>query len=206
METTQMIQKAAAMGNWWLAASSRQHIYSCILSYAEFFWQNVKSSRWVSPPKAQICHPGTSGFSQNKNHLWKGRDFRQLMRFRKIRQGSWLAIVRSQGAYCEGDWGIIVLHAMYLISSSINVSIFCITWLNSFWRDLILQQVVVESYAPSLFICYWSECRQWWLFFSLLWNVAVSLAFKISDFLGLFVSMCHNIFALQLGEVVSEID
>ena len=27
-ETIQMIQKAAAMGNWWLAASSQQHVSS----------------------------------------------------------------------------------------------------------------------------------------------------------------------------------
>ena len=36
-EALWMIQKAAAMGNWWLAASSRQHVHSCITSRAEFF-------------------------------------------------------------------------------------------------------------------------------------------------------------------------
>ena len=36
-ETIQMIQKAAAMGNWWLAASLRQYAHSCITSRAEFF-------------------------------------------------------------------------------------------------------------------------------------------------------------------------
>ena len=36
-ETIRMIQKAIAMGNWWLAASSRQHARSCITSRAEFF-------------------------------------------------------------------------------------------------------------------------------------------------------------------------
>ena len=30
-----MIQKATAMGNWWLAASSQQHACSCISSHAE---------------------------------------------------------------------------------------------------------------------------------------------------------------------------
>ena len=35
VETIQMIQKAAAIGNWWLAASSWQHACSCITSYAE---------------------------------------------------------------------------------------------------------------------------------------------------------------------------
>ena len=37
MGTIQMIQKAAAMGNRWLAASSRQHACSCITSHTEFF-------------------------------------------------------------------------------------------------------------------------------------------------------------------------
>ena len=37
METIQMIQKATAMGNWWLAASSQQCSCSCITSCAEFF-------------------------------------------------------------------------------------------------------------------------------------------------------------------------
>ena len=32
-----MSQKAAAMGIWWLAASSRQLTHSCIMSRAEFF-------------------------------------------------------------------------------------------------------------------------------------------------------------------------
>ena len=36
MNIPQMIQKAAAMGNWWLAASSPQHTYSCIMFRAEF--------------------------------------------------------------------------------------------------------------------------------------------------------------------------
>ena len=36
-EAIQIIQKAAAMGNWWLAASSWQCTCSCTLSCAEFF-------------------------------------------------------------------------------------------------------------------------------------------------------------------------
>ena len=37
METFQMIQKASAMVNWWLGASSKQHIHLCIMSRAEFY-------------------------------------------------------------------------------------------------------------------------------------------------------------------------
>ena len=44
METIQMSQKAAAMGNWWLAASSQQCAHSCILSRAEFFGETSTHS------------------------------------------------------------------------------------------------------------------------------------------------------------------
>ena len=37
METIWIIQKAAAMGNWWLAASSQQCTHSCFTFHAEFF-------------------------------------------------------------------------------------------------------------------------------------------------------------------------
>ena len=56
--------------------------------------------------------------------------------------GNWKNCVRFKGAYFEGDWGVIVLCAMFLIScnlesSSINVSIFYVTWLSTFWTNLI---------------------------------------------------------------------
>ena len=37
VENIQMIQKAIAMDNWLLAASSQQHSYSCIMPHAELF-------------------------------------------------------------------------------------------------------------------------------------------------------------------------
>ena len=49
--------------------------------------------------------------------------------------GDWENCVRSQRAYFEGDWGVVVLCTMFPISSSINVSIFHITWLDTFWTD-----------------------------------------------------------------------
>ena len=49
---------------------------------------------------------------------------------------SWENCVRSQGAYFEGDWRVIVLCTMCLVSSSVNDSIFHITWLDTFWTDL----------------------------------------------------------------------
>ena len=45
--------------------------------------------------------------------------------------------MRSKGAYFEGDCGIIVLCIMCLVSSPVNVSIFHIIWLYTFWADLV---------------------------------------------------------------------
>ena len=54
-----------------------------------------------------------------------------------VADSDWKNCMRSQGTYFEGDRDIIVLCIMflYLASSSINVSIFHITWLDTFWTD-----------------------------------------------------------------------
>ena len=48
METIWVIQKAAAMGNWWLTASSQQCTHSSIMSPAEFFGKT--SNHLVTQP------------------------------------------------------------------------------------------------------------------------------------------------------------
>ena len=64
------------------------------------FWWNIKSPRWLSPSTAQIWCPVTSGFSQNSNHLWKGRNFRPSVRLRKIQQGCWLQLELCEVPKC----------------------------------------------------------------------------------------------------------
>ena len=128
------MKTATALGNWWLEASSQQCGPLMYHVLCRVFWPNIKSSRSLSPHTAQIWCPMTSGFSQNYNHLWKGIAFRPSMRFRKIQQDSWQWFqqrilqcfeqwkrhwencVRSQGAYFKGDWGIIVLCTLFLVS------------------------------------------------------------------------------------------
>ena len=62
---------------------------------------------------------------------------------------NWENCVRSQWNYFEGDWGTIVLCTMFLLSSSINVSIFRITWLDTFWTDLVFLPVLLASYLRN---------------------------------------------------------
>ena len=133
-----MIQKSAATSNWWLAASSWQHAHSCIMSHEEFF---SKISN----------HPGDSGPLQPRFGTLRFLAFpKTKITFKRkevsdcwwdsgkydgAADGNWENCMRSQSAYFEGDWGIIVLCTMFLISSSINVSIFHITWLDTCWTE-----------------------------------------------------------------------
>ena len=57
-------------------------------------------------------------------------------KYKGAADGYWENCVRSQGAYFERDWGIIVLCTMFLVSYIFNKYLyFYITWLGTFWRD-----------------------------------------------------------------------
>ena len=134
-----MIQKAAALGNWWLAASSRQCTCSCIMFPAEFFGRTSNHPGDSVPRKPSFGALQLLGFPKMNiifereeiSDCWwdSGKSHGQL-------RETGGHCVRSQGVYCEGDWGVIVLCTTFLVSSSINVSIFHNTWLDTFWTDL----------------------------------------------------------------------
>ena len=118
--------------------------------------QNIKSPRWLSPPTSQIWCPVTSGFSPNLNHLWKRGNFRPSVRFREIQWGSWwhqqriCSVLNSGKDARRTAWGpkvstlkgsgvslSYVQCFLYLVSSSINVSIFHSIWVSTFWTELV---------------------------------------------------------------------
>ena len=116
-ETIWMIQKAAVMGNWWLAASSQQHVCSCITSLA-VFWQNIKSPRWLRPLQPRFGTLEILAFSKTKitfdreeiiDYWWDSG------KYDGAADADWENCVRSQGAYMEGAWGVIVLCTMFLV-------------------------------------------------------------------------------------------
>ena len=91
----------------------------------------------TQPPTAQIWHPASSAFPQTKttferektsHHRW------DLGKYGGVADGYWENCVRSQGAYFEGDLGVVVLCTMSLVSSSVNISIFHITGMDTFWK------------------------------------------------------------------------
>ena len=93
-KTTWVIQKATAMGNWWLAASLQQHAHSCIMSCTECFWWNIKSPRWLNPTIAPILFFVTSGFSRLKSRL-KGKKLQTTNEIQENTMGTLMAIGRT---------------------------------------------------------------------------------------------------------------
>ena len=118
-ETIWMIQKATAMGNWWLAASSRQHAHSCIMSCAEFCGKKSNHPGDSAPLQPRfgslqfLAFPKTKITFERKeitDHRWDSG------KYDGVADGNWENCVRSQGAYFEGDWHVIVLRTMFLVS------------------------------------------------------------------------------------------
>ena len=120
-----MIQKAAAIGNWWLAASSWQCANSCITSCVEFFGETSNHPGDSAPLQRISGTMWLLAFLKTKimfereeisNHQGDSR------KYDRAADGNWENCVRSQSAYFEGDWGSCIQCFLYLISSSINVS------------------------------------------------------------------------------------
>ena len=124
METICMIQKTAAMGNWWLAASSWQRTRSYIM-LCRFFWQNIDLPRWLSPPNSPDLVPCDFWLLPKLKSPLNGKRFQTIneiqeniwiFRYFSEYSPNWENCVRSQGAYFEGAWGITVLCTMFLVS------------------------------------------------------------------------------------------
>ena len=129
------------MGNWWLAASSSQHNCSYITSFAECLEKHQITqvtqphySPDLVPCDWLLAFPKTQTTFEREeilDHWWDSG------KYDRAGDSNWENCVRSQGAYFEGDGGIIVLCTMFLESCifSINVYFSC-TWLDTFWTDL----------------------------------------------------------------------
>ena len=105
VETIGMIQKPAAMGNWWLATSSWQHACSCITSHAELFGETSSQLGASAPYGSDLVPYDFWLFSKLKSPL-KGKRFQTVDEIQQNTRGCWWRLencVRSQGAYFEGD-------------------------------------------------------------------------------------------------------
>ena len=75
-----------ATGDWQLHHDN-------VFAHASPRRQNFLAKHQITQVTQSPCHPDlvpcNSGFSQNENHFWKGRDFRPSVRFRETWQASW---------------------------------------------------------------------------------------------------------------------
>ena len=135
-ETIWMTQKAAAMGNWWLAASPRQCACSGIMARTEICGESQITQVTQIQYSTDLVPCDIWLFPKLKS-LLKGKRFQTIDKIQENMTGLMMAnCVRSQGAYFEGDWSITFLCTMFLISFSINISIFHSAWL---WKSLYLR-------------------------------------------------------------------
>ena len=135
METIRMIQKSSAMGNWWLVASSHLLMQRFlakhqILQVAQHPLRPRFSTLWfLAFPKTKI----TFEREEISDNQWDSGKYNY----------NWENCVKSQGTYFEyltlwrGRRYNCPMYNffVYLLSSSVNVSIFHITWLDTFWKD-----------------------------------------------------------------------
>ena len=130
------------MGNWWVVPSSWQCARSCITSHGEFFGKTSNHLGDSAPLQPRFGTLWLPVFNKTKitfereeisDRQWDSG------KYDREADGDWENCVRCQGAYFEGDRGGIVLCTVFPVSSSssVNVSILHITWLNTFWTDLI---------------------------------------------------------------------
>ena len=94
VEIIWMIQKAAAMGKWWLATSSRQHTHSCITSCA-VSWRNITSLRWLSPRYSQGLAPSDFWLFPKLKSPLKGKRFQTMDEIQENTTGQLMATGRT---------------------------------------------------------------------------------------------------------------
>ena len=95
-ETIQMIQKATAMGNWWLAASSRQRTHSCITSHLlqSFFMKHQITQMTQCPCSPDLAPCNFWLFPKLKSPL-KGKSFPTFDEIQENTMGQLMAIGRT---------------------------------------------------------------------------------------------------------------
>ena len=147
-----MIQKATAVGNWWLAASSQQCAHSCFMSHVEFFCKTSNHPGDLAPLQPRFGALWLLAFPKVKSPL-KEKKFQNVNEIQENTTGQVMEIGRtvwgprvptSKGS--EAPLSCVQCF-LYLVSSSINVSIVHITCLDTFWTDFIYGQVNYDKEA-----------------------------------------------------------
>ena len=93
VEAIQIIQKATAMGNWWLAASS-QYAHSYIISHAEFFMKQ-QIYQMNQPPYSPDLVPCDFWLLSKLKLTLKGKRFQTVNEIQENMMGQLMEIGRT---------------------------------------------------------------------------------------------------------------
>ena len=119
VESIEMIQKATAIGNWWLVASSQQYAFSCIMSHAEFFGETSNHPGDSAPLQPRFGTLRLLAFPKTKI-TFERQEISDCHwdsgKYDGTADGDWENCVRSQGAYSEGNWSVLVPCTVFLVS------------------------------------------------------------------------------------------
>ena len=157
------------MGNWWLAALSKQCTCSCIMCH-ELFWWNIKYPGDSASLQPRFCTLQLMAFPKTKITFERGEIPDRWWRFRKIQQGSWWrfqqrifqSVVDSGRDAGRTVWGpkvptlkgtkaslSYVQCFLFLVLSSVNVSIFHSAWLDTLWTGHIKWPPGIPTFSYS---------------------------------------------------------
>ena len=148
VETMQMIQKAAVMGNWWLAASSQQCARSCITSQVQSFLAKYQITQVTQPPYSPDLATCDFWLFPKLKSPSRGKRFQTISDIQENTTGLLMAIGRTvwgpkvptlKGTEVSLSY---VQYFLYLVSL-INVPSFPITWLDTFWTDLYVIDIYI---------------------------------------------------------------
>ena len=95
-ETIRMIQKATAMGNWWLAASSWHYAHSCI-NLCRVFWVKHQITQVTQPHYSQDLAPCNFWLFPKLKSPLKGKRFQIINEIQEDTMGQLMTIGRTWG-------------------------------------------------------------------------------------------------------------
>ena len=132
-----MILKDTARDNWWLAASSWQPTCSCIISRTEIFGEH-QITQVTQPPYSPDLVPCNFWLFPKLKSPLKGKRFQTVDNIEENMLGQLMTIGRTVWGLklptlkgTEASLSYVQLF-LYPISFLINISIFHITWLDTF--------------------------------------------------------------------------
>ena len=117
-ETIQMIQKAAALGNRWLAALLQLHNHACLMCSATFFGNTSNDPGDTAPYSPDLAPCDFWAVPKTKISFEREEisDCRwDSGKHDGAADGHWENCVRPQGTYFEGARGITGLRTMFLV-------------------------------------------------------------------------------------------